>query len=421
MVPPQNLDYVTFYIGKASPIANKFWIGNLSSIFSNFVISFLILFMILGEKEKEIINYTFTQIDTSSLNTFFKALHKIIGLLFVSITFLFFLNATIIILNFDKINLFLYLLPLVYFCFPYLFFISSMSYFVEYYLTKNLKIFVYFTLIFAIVLNDKYFFDMFGLNELNILINKTYGLSNKFAIGYLKKTNSLSIINIDTILYPIFLYKKIGLFAVCLIVSYYLSKINLSRNVNSKNTDAINISDNKREVNLQGTRTKILLANSFIFSNLLKKDLYSFILSTSKINFLIISFLWILLFVINDNILRILLPILFLFTLFVNNFLSILYRNNIEHTEKISAFKTYEIILSKFVIISIFYTLLLVPLFIKSSYSTILQIFIGFLMLSFVQILVVRFSKNNILMDILLILLYTTYIFGTPIINIFQL
>ena len=123
----------------------------------------------------------------------------------------------------------------------------------------------------------------------------------------------------------------------------------------------------------------------------------------------------------NDNILRILLPILFLFTLFVNNFLSILYRNNIEHTEKISAFKTYEIILSKFVIISIFYTLLLVPLFIKSSYSTILQIFIGFLMLSFVQILVVRFSKNNILMDILLILLYTTYIFGTPIINIFQL
>jgi hypothetical protein len=46
--------------------------------------------MILGEKEKEILNFTFTQIDTSKLNSFSKALHKIIGLFFIGLTFLFF-------------------------------------------------------------------------------------------------------------------------------------------------------------------------------------------------------------------------------------------------------------------------------------------------------------------------------------------
>ena len=87
LIPSQNSDYVTFYIGKVSPIPNKYWIGYLSSIFSNFIISFLILFMIIGEKEKEILNFTYTQIDTSKLSTFYKALYKIIGLFFIGTFF----------------------------------------------------------------------------------------------------------------------------------------------------------------------------------------------------------------------------------------------------------------------------------------------------------------------------------------------
>ena len=420
LIPSQNSDYVTFYIGKVSPIPNKYWIGYLSSIFSNFIISFLILFMIIGEKEKEILNFTYTQIDTSKLSSFYKALHKIIGLFFIGISFLFILNITIIILNFDKINLPLFTLPLVYFCIPYIFIVSSLSYFIEFYQAKKLKILIYFTLIFIIVLNDKYVLDMFGLNELNILINKTYGLSNKFAIGYLKKTNSLSIINVTTVLYPIFLYKKIILIVICLLIIYFLSKINISRNVDS-NINVIDASIDKREVNLLKTKTKILTSNNFVFSNLLIKDFYSFMLSVSKLNILLISFLWLPLFVVNDNFIKMLLPILFLLTLFINNFLSILYQNNLEYSEKTSAFRSYEIISSKFIIILIFYILLLVPILIKSTSTSILKIFIGFLLLSALQVLLVRFSKNNILMDIILIILYATYLFGTPIINIFQL
>jgi len=367
------------------------------------------------------LNFTFIQIDTSSFGSFSKALHKIVGLFFIGLTFLFFLNAVVLIQNFNDIDLPLYLLPIVYFCIPFIFLFSSVAYFLEYYLSKRVKAIMYCSLVLIVLINDKYFFDIFGLNELNYLVNKNFGLSNKFALGYLKKTDSLSFISIDTILYPIYAYKKIGLILIVLLVTYFLSRISISRKINKKNNVTIHTSYDRKTVHFPKAEIKLLSNNSSNFYNLLKKDYYSFAKSVDKINVLMLSFLWLLLFVIKDDFLKMLVPTLFLFTFFINRFLSLLYHNNLEFYEKLSAYRTHEIILSKFVVIAVFYILLLVPLLIKASCIEILKIILGFLLLSIFQIIVVRLTKNNILMDILLVLLYSTYIFGTPIINIFQL
>lgn len=418
LIPGKDADYVTFYVGNSSPEPNKFWIGNLSAICSNVIISWLLIYTLAGEREKEILNFTYVQTEISPLSHFFKALYKIIGLFFVGITFLFILNITIFIQNFSVAS-FYFILPLLYFSVPFIFINSCICYLMEFYIKNGfLKYTIYYVFFIIIMLNDKIMLGILGINELDFIINQNISGTNQFAIGYLPKSR-LDTISLQKPIFPIFWINKVTALLVFISATYFLSKIPINRELSITNT----VNDFSQN-NLKLTPDKISFSQvekNLSFLNIVQKDSYLFSNSINKISIFVIFLLWILLFLVNDDIFKFLLPTMFLFTLFINKFLTKLSFYNIDYIEKISPHKTSKIIFSKNLIIFIFYIVLLLPLFVKHSFTESLFVLLNFLILTVFQVSMSRLFRNNTLIDILLIVLFATYLTGHPILNIFLL
>jgi hypothetical protein len=418
LIPGKDADYVTFYMGNISPATNKFWIGNLSAIFSNVIISWLLLHILTGEREKEILNYTYVQEDLSFYNSFFKALYKILGLFFAGITFLFILNITIFIQNINFAGPY-FILPLLYFSVPYILIVAGLSYFVEFYIKNRfLKYTVYYVLVFFIMFNDKLFLGILGIHELNFIINKSISETNHFAIGYLPKSR-LHIISLQEPILPIFWLNKLVALVLFIPTVYLLSKIPVNRKLSTIKmlTDFPQKGSELKSIKFSFSQ----INKDLSFFNILQKDFYLFSHSIDKTAIYAILIIWILLFPVKEDFLKFLLPLLFFFTLFINKFLTRLSLYNIDYAEKISPYKNFEIVLSKNAIIFAFYVLLLIPLLIKHSFTQNMYVLLSFFILTCFQVIMSRIFRNNTFIDILLIILFATYLTGKPILNIFQL
>ncbi|WP_223599883.1 hypothetical protein [Chryseobacterium sp. GVT01B] len=418
LIPGKDADYVTFYMGNISPAPNKFWIGNVSAIFSNVIISWLLIHILAGEREKEILNYTYVQEDLSFLSSFFKALYKILGLFFIGMTFLFILNITIFIQNIELTGPY-FIFPLLYFSVPYILIVAGLSYFIEYYIKNNfLKYAVYYILVFFIMFNDRFFLGILGIHELNFIINKNISETNVFAIGYLPKSR-LHIISLQEPILPLFWLNKLGALVLFVPTVYLLSKIPINRKLITIKmfTDFSQKGSEMKSIKFSFSQIKKDLS----FFNILQKDFYLFSRSIDKTAIYAILIIWILLFPVKEDFLKFLLPLLFFFTLFINKFLTRLSLYNIDYAEKISPYKNFEIVLSKNVIIFAFYVILLIPLLIKHSFTQNMYVLLSFLILTGFQVFMSRVFKNNTFIDILLIILFATYLTGKPILNIFQL
>jgi hypothetical protein len=418
LIPGKDADYVTFYMGNISPAPNKFWIGNVSAIFSNVVISWLLIHILAGEREKEILNYTYVQEDLSFLSSFFKALYKIIGLFFIGMTFLFILNITIFIQNIELTGPY-FIFPLLYFSVPYILIIAGVSYFIEYYIKNNfLKYAVYYILVFFIMFNDRFFLGILGIHELNFIINKNISETNLFAIGYLPKSR-LHIISLQEPIFPIFWLNKLAALTLFISTVYLLSKIPINRKLTIIKTLA---DFSQKDTEMKSIKFSFSqIKKDLSFFNILQKDFYLFSLSVDKTAIYAILIIWVLLFPVKEDFLKFLLPLLFFFTLFINKFLTRLSLYNIDYAENISPYKNFEIVLSKNVIIFVFYAILLIPLLIRHSFTQNMYVLLSFFILTGFQVIMSRVFKNNTFIDILLIILFATYLTGKPILNIFQL
>lgn len=419
LVPNNTASYVTFYMGNISPTPNKFWIGNLCAIFSNIIISFLVLHLINGERETEILNNTYIYYDNSIINSFNKALFKIFGLFGISMSFLLILNITIFLQNYRAVNLIYFMLPLIYFSVPFLFFVSVLSYSCEFYIKKNFfKFFIYYIFILFVIFNDKYFISAIGIHELYTLITKNLEGISKFAIGYLPKSKT-NIISLESPIIPTLWFNKLFLFLISLVVIYIISKISINRKVSTINPLKESYYSKVSANNFDSIKFDIQIKWSFF--NLLQKDLYLFGFCFTKTTIFGILLVWFLLIFTKDDLFIYLLPILFLFTLPTNFFLHRLAYYNLTFFERLSPYSNFEIGISKVFIIYFFYIILLIPLLLKFTFSNSIHILLNFLILTVIQVLISKIFINKTLIDILLIILYATYLTGNPIINIFLL
>jgi len=423
IIPNKEASYVTFYINNTAAIPNKYWIGNLGAVFSNFAISLLIFFIILDERENEIKRETFQLEDTSDIKKILLYSHKIFSIFIISLLYLFILNLGLYIINFKEISLFPFILPILYFCFPYLFVISVLAFIVEYFITiKGLKYIVYFSLIIFILPQDKYLFNIMGISELVLYLGK-YVHSYDYGAGILLKSDDLRFIEIRNQINPLFVWHKFIWILASLLLIIIISKFKISRKLSVVDEDKIGTNINASVFNktnfIFGTKIKQRIS----FSTLLLKDSFMLFNAFGKINLFTIIIFWCALYIAPLSINRFLLPLLFLFCLPVNsNFLCKLFFYDLNYLEKQSPFKKQEIISSKVIVLFLMYIILLTPYLLRcDDLIKIVCVILCFLFLAVVQTLITNYLKNNVLIDIIYIIIFASYIAGQPILNILQL
>lgn len=420
LIPNEKADYVTFSANGKAGIPNVYWIGSLAAVFSNLIISFLLIFIIINDRKKEIMSNIYILEDISPLNNFRKISHKIFALYFVALFFLAILNLSLIVSNFNEINLVYFLIPIVYFCLPYLFFFSVFCFILEYFINQSwLKYALYFTSIILFILNDQILFHLFGVGELGMYLGQKNMSIGHFGFGYMKKTSDITLATINHFIKPGFFAYKIFWIIISWILIYIFSKIAISRkiryrdNIILKSPKSLNISFK--------VLTSIQFAN-FRNLNLYLKDLFLFTQVFNRLKIIIMATLWIIIILCPVNFLAIPLAFLFLMTISLNeDFLCKLYFYNANYLEIQSPYTENDRNISKFVILISFYILLLLPLCLKLDAFRILIVIIYFSILSIVQILITNHSKNSLAIDVIMIILFSTYLTGTPILNVFQL
>ena len=236
------------------------------------------------------------------------------------------------------------------------------------------------------------------------------------------KSSLSSIIEFNKVLMPKFIYKKVLWILIAFIIIILISKKNISRKITiAKENILVDENIIKDESKIRFTKKSV--AKTLSYKTLFLKDFYLFTHSFSKKNIVFIGVLWASLFLIQIvDVFKILLPLIFLSCLFINGqFLCKLHYYNLGYLETMAPFNQLKISISKFLIVFAFYTILLIPYFIKIETHTILLILFNFLVLSTLQILISNYFKNNILLDVILISIFASYLTGTPIINILHL
>ncbi|MGO4710524.1 hypothetical protein AB4Y90_15755 [Chryseobacterium sp. 2TAF14] len=422
LIPNEKAEYVTFYIGNISVYPNKFWIGNIGAVFSNIIISILLFFFIVGERENEIISNKYYLEETSIYNSFYKNLFKIAALFFISIIFLIILNVSLIASNFSYgINIFAYLKSLFYFSVPFLFFITSIIYFLEIYIPKKTsKILIFFVIILIILFNDR-FINIIGLNELYIYIDKISHTQNYFAIGYLKKSERIRLLALHSYNAPLFIVVKLFWLLLTFVLMYVVSLMKTPDPSAIFDKTAANIqAGHKSTKNIPRNFLQNIVPLQLDFFSLIKKDIVQLSQVYTQKRIVAILFIWIILFLTPiTNVQKLLLPILILYVIYLNkDFISKLYIYDLGYFILISPFKRLKIFLSQTAVISFLYLFVCLPHLIKLDYRTSLLVILNLIIVSILQVLTINLLKRSLLVNIILIILFSSYLTGKPIINL---
>lgn len=422
LIPNEKAEYVTFYIGNISVYPNKFWIGNMGAVFSNIIISLLLFFFIVGERENEIMSNTYYFEETSTYTPFYKNLYKIAALFIISIIFLIILNISLIASNYSYgINIFAYLKSLFYFSVPFLFFISFIIYFLEFYVPKKTgKILIFIAFILIILFNDR-FVNIIGLNELYLYIHKISHTQNYFAIGYLKKSERIKLLTLHSYNAPLFIVAKVFWLLLTFVLMYIVSLMKTPDPSAVFEKIPANVQAGfKSTKEISANFLKNLVPTQLDFLSLIKKDIVQLSKVYTPKRILAILFLWVILFVTPmANVQKFLLPVLMLYIIYLNkDFVSKLYVYDLGYFILISPFKRLNIFLSQAVIISFLYILACLPHIMKSNSSTGLLIALHLIMVSILQVSAINLLKKSLLVNIILIILFSSYLTGKPIINL---
>ncbi|WP_426479303.1 hypothetical protein ACP3T3_07590 [Chryseobacterium sp. CBSDS_008] len=424
LIPNENSNYVTFYCNNSSIVSNEYWIGNLSGVFCNLIIYLLLFFIIAGDKEKDIVAGYYINEDLSPLHPFLKNLYKISAIYLISLLLLLVLNLSLILANIQNINIVLFITPILYFCIPFLLIVSTLCYFIEYFLdNKYLKYFIYYSIFILLIIYDDKLLYITGNSELFLFYKSLNVPVKTFAIGFISKEKVLNLITVKHFIKPNFTFYKLLVIIFALVTTYLLSFIRIKRSfttiddsVYSNRTSSKDIQNNDFSIesipNIDQTDLSLI--------SYLKKDLFLLSVSISNKSLSLFFLFWILSFFVQQNFFLFILVILLLLSTKINDiFLGKSYFYNTFIYEKLYSFPYILHFLSKFIIVLSSYCLLLIPYFLRiGEMPIILLLIFNFSIISIFQLTSIHLLKNTTIANIALIVMYISYVYKSPLIDI---
>jgi hypothetical protein len=425
LIPNENSNYVTFYCNNSSIVSNEYWIGNLSGVFSNLIIYLLLFFIIAGDKEKDIVSGYYINEDLSPLHPFFKNLYKISAIYLISLLLLLVLNLSLILANIQNVNIVLFITPILYFCIPFLLLVSTLCYFIEYLLdNKYLKYFIYYSIFIILIMYDDKLLYITGNSELFLFYKNLNVPVKNFAIGFISKEKVLNLITVKRFIKPNFTYYKLLLIIFTILSTYLLSFIRIKRSFTTNDSDDLaylnNYSTDIKNDDFSIENISNVSQADLSLISYLKKDFFLFRVSISNKSLSLFFLFWILSFIVQENFFLFILVILLLLSTKVNDFfLGKPYFYNTFIYEKLYSFPYILYFISKFIIVLGFYCLLLFPYFLRiGEIQIILLLILNFSIISILQLASIHLLKNTTVANIILIVMYVSYVSKSPLIDI---
>lgn len=423
LIPNSDANYVTFYMGKNAITSNKYWIAPFAGVMSNVILFPIIIFTVINDKIKEEKKLISTISNLSSNSQFTINLYKILGLFILWFLLLLVFNFTISITNFRNYDFWYSFFYLIYYNVSFIFFSCAFAYFIEFLLNKNWQKFsLYFIFYLIIILNDNHFFNLLGLHELYLYVSEITETSNYFAIGYLNKESVDKTLEFTYNLKPKFIFFKVFTILFVILSIFILSK--LKRRI--YNFQYINFLEDKTKENIVIQKTykpaiKSISKNKTI-TQLFLKDIFllsSLISNKSKIS---VFFLWVLCVFIPTKYQYFSISLLFLCLVFLNQFIYRLHSDaNCIYYEKISIYTQNQLFVSKTLTIFFIYIIALFPLFIHFSAPHNLYTILNFCVLAITIVISSRVFKSSLFIDVLYVIIFSSTLTNSPIINIFNL
>jgi hypothetical protein len=422
IIPPINSKHSPFTVDNYAGTPNLIWISNLTPILINTIFFILIFFIGRNIKEEENRNHTVLFFQISVKNKFTLLMYRVLGLFLYCVLISFILELSILIINYQPYNIFLFFVPYFYFCLPFLFFISTFSTIIEFYVEnkvlKYLSLFIIIILIFSI----KASVDFTGLQELIFNFKEYININDPFfVIGKSNKPN-LTFITFQDFIYPKNILEKLLIIILSLALLFIFS-VFYNRNYKIKTSpESGSSTKNSITAGTHAVDHKSLLdfetPNIHVgFLQLLKADLLLLQKSIDQKTLGIIVLMWLFSFMAAPHIKIIFVAIIFILLVSLNKkYLYNSFTNNFY--EKSSVFKSYEFILTKILLLLI-YIIAALPILIGMSPENMALCIVKLALLFIIQVFYIKIFKDYLLSEVVLVILFASYLTSNPIINIF--
>lgn len=423
MIPNPKSDYVTFTVGNYTGGLNLVWISNLTPVYINAIFALLSVFISQNIKNREIVHHTYINFRLSVKSNFQILMYKVVSLFLYLTVLAFILEMIILVINYQTYNPVLYLIPFLYFTIPYLFFLASVCTIIDYLVdVKFLKYILYFGfIIFIYNTNIRHMLDVTGIQELMDNFSHVNSKNkDSFILGKIKYKD-VQYVNFKTFIEPKRWLDKFYIFPVSVIIvlaaSFLFKRYAVIRKTEQHASPA------KSELQPSSVEQKIYQplssVSSFGFISLLKAE--SFLLShaVSKNLKLTALVLWMLVFFAHGNIKILLVAAVFITLLPLNqNYLAGKYTNNTFYAEKISGYPPLMFILAKFLLFLV-YVVVVIPVLDYTSVEGSLFILVKLLFLFLFQLAYTTLIKDYLLVEIIMIIIFSSYFSGVPVYQIF--
>ncbi|WP_294288322.1 hypothetical protein [uncultured Chryseobacterium sp.] len=287
---------------------------------------------------------------------------------------------------------------------------------------KFLKYVLYFGfIIFVYNTEIRHLLDVTGIQELmdNFSHVNTKN-NNSFILGKIKNKD-VQYINFQNFITPKKWVDKLYLFPVAFIIvlaaSFLFKRYARVKNKEQSPTPA------KNEVRPSSVQQAVYLPRQSVYSfdliSLLKAEYFLLSHSLSRNLRLTAFVLWILAFVAQGNIKILLVAAIFIIILPLNqNYLAGKYTNNTLYAEKISGYPPILFGFSKFLLFFV-YIIIVIPVLDYSSIEVSVLIITRLLLLFIFQLAYTAFVKDYLMVEIIMIIIFSSYFSGVPVYQIF--
>jgi hypothetical protein len=433
LIPNKDSSYITFYIDKYTGESNSIWVSSLGAIFTNLILSFIGFFFIEGnyieEKESGLGNIVRATITSNKILLLYKWLAYII----VLFSFLVLIILSLYLINFKSFNFITFLYPFIYFNIPYIFILSSiiliLDIFIQY---RGVKITFFICLIFFLsspLINSN--FDLLGFNEFSSVIknefSQKYNIMDKFyAIGYINKTKNITYLKLENINWLSNFSLRIIYFPIALFIIYIFSFF-FNRYFISEKKRIIKKTQNfslvKNDLNLKVDNNKYNKIEPRIkksFSSLFLLYFTVFKKSFSNLRIIILTILWVISFFVSYKISsNIIIPLIFLLSFSIyDKFINIENKELLKFSFITSCYTVNQQLFVKIFVLFCFFMVCTIPIFIVKPIDNSLSTIIYLLFLSTFSIIFSYLIKGVKLLEVIYILIFTSYISGYPIFKI---
>jgi hypothetical protein len=423
IIPNPTSDYVTFTVGNYTGKLNLVWISNLTPVYINAIFALLAIFISQNLKKREIDNYTYINFRLSVKSNFQLLMHKVVSLFFYLTVLAFILEIIILVINYQSYNLVLYLIPFLYFTVPYLFFLSSVCVLIDYLVDmKFLKYILYFGLIIFIYnTHIRHLLDITGIQELMDNFSHVNAKNkDSFILGKIRYKD-VQYVSFENFISPKNWLNKIYIFPISLAIVFIASalfKRYAAIRKTEQNHPFIKTEAYKSDIKGEAYQPSASIT-SFNFISLLKAEFFLLSNSISRNLKLIALVIWILSFFVHGEIKTLFVAAAFITLLPLNqNYLAGKYTNNTFYAEKISGYSSIMFILTKFLLFLV-YVVLVVPVLDYTSLEVSIFILCKLLFLFLFQLAYTTYVKDYLLVEIIMIIIFSSYFSGVPVYQIF--